>query len=133
MMKYRPSLRFLDEWLKIRKIAGGTVTVTYKAPYTTAPTLVQQHYKPSNLVIATVSSNSAADTQAIVTHDFGLSAAELLLDYPLVQLTPLDGNEITSPWFEVSQASDYTVLGKGTTAAGGAVKVAIQRPASIIR
>lgn len=132
-MKHRPSMEQLAAWLKTHKIAGGSVTVTYKAPYTSAPTAVQQHYTPKNLVIATVSASLAADTQAIITHNFGLSAAELLLDYPLVAITPQDGNEITSPWFEVSQASNYTVLGKGTTAAGGTVKVAIQRPASQIR
>lgn len=110
-----------------------SVTVTYKAPYTTAPTTAQQHYTPKNLVIATVAASVAGDTQAIITHNFGLSAAELALDYPLVAITPQDGNEITSPWFEISQAPNFTVLGKGTTATGGTVKVAIQRPASQIR
>jgi hypothetical protein len=70
---------------------------------------------------------------AIITHDFQLTPTELSLNYPVVILTPLDGNEITSPWFEVSQHPDYTVLGKGTTAVGALTKVAIMRPASQIR
>jgi hypothetical protein len=110
-----------------------TVTVTYRAPYTTAPTKVQQHYTPKNTVIATVQAGSAGDTQAIVTHDFGLSNAEITQGFPLVLITPEDGNAITSPWFEISQASDYTILGKGTTAAGALSKVAIMRPATITR
>lgn len=110
-----------------------SVTVIYKAPYTTAPTKVQQHYSPRNLVIATVQASAAGDVQAIITHDFGLSAAELALGYPLVSITPEDGNAITSPWFEISQHANFTVLGKGTTAAGALSKVAIQRPASQVR
>jgi hypothetical protein len=110
-----------------------SVTVTYKAPYTTAPTKVQQHYHPKSLVIATVAAGASSDALAIITHDFGLSAAELALDYPVVTITPLDGDDITSPWFEVSQNPNYTVLGKGTVAQGGAVKVAISRPPTSIR
>jgi hypothetical protein len=103
------------------------VTVTYSAPYSTPPTLVQQHYTPNNKVIATVSASSSSDAQAIITHDFGFSAAELALGYPAtVTITPDDGNEITSPWFVASQAPNYTVLGKGTTAAGGKVTVYLE-------
>jgi hypothetical protein len=129
----RPTLRQIEEWLKVRKIGGGAVTVAYQAPYTTAPTILQQYTSPRSLVIATVLAGLAADVQAIVTHDFQLSAAEITLNYPVVVLTPLDGNAITSPWFEVSQNPNYTVLGKGTTAAGSLTKVSIFRPATQIR
>jgi hypothetical protein len=123
----------LRVWLKTRPIRGGAVTVTYFAPYTAAPTILQQYTSPRSLVIATVLAGLAADVQAIITHDFQLSAAEITLNYPVVVLTPLDGNAITSPWFEVSQNSNYTVLGKGSTAAGSLTKVSIFRPATQIR
>lgn len=129
----RPTLQLLEEWLRVRKIGGGAVTVAYQAPYTTAPTTFQQYTSPRNLVIATVLAGLAADVQAIITHDFNLSAAEITLNYPVVVLTPLDGNAITSPWFEVSQNPNYTVLGKGTTAVGALTKVAIMRPATQVR
>lgn len=129
----RPSLQMLEAWLKHRPIGGGSVTVTYFAPYTSAPTILQQYTSPRNLVIATVLAGLAADVQAIVTHDFQLSPAEITLNYPLVTLTPLDGNDITSPWFEVSQNPNFTVLGKGSTAVGSLTKVIIQRPGSQAR
>jgi hypothetical protein len=129
----RPSLQHLKDWLAVRKIAGGTVTVAYQAPYTAAPTIFQQYTSPRSLVIATVLAGAASDVLAIITHDFQLSAAEITLNYPVVVLTPLDGNAITSPWFEVSQNPNYTVLGKGSTAVGALTKVSILRPASQIR
>jgi len=110
-----------------------SVTLTYRAPYSSAPTLVQQHYKPKNLVIATVLAGAASDAQVIITHDFGLTSQDLAMGYPLVTITPEDGNSITSPWFEASQAHDYTVLGKSTVDVGGQVKVGISRPPTSIR
>jgi hypothetical protein len=130
---HRPTLGELREWLKTHTIAGGVVAVAYFAPYTTAPTIFQQYTSPRSLVIATVLAGAASDVLAIITHDFQLTPTELSLNYPVVILTPLDGNAITSPWFEVSQHPDYTVLGKGTTAVGALTKVAIMRPASQIR
>jgi hypothetical protein len=130
---YRPTLQRLESWLKTHKIGGGVVTVAYQAPYTTAPTTLQQYTSPRSLVIATVLAGLAADVQAIITHDFNLSAAEITLNYPVVVLTPLDGNAITSPWFEASQNPNYTVLGKGTTAVGSLTKVSIMRPATQVR
>jgi hypothetical protein len=102
------------------------VTVSYKSPYTSAPTLVQQHYTPQNQVIATVVAGLASDTVAIITHDFGLTAAELLLGYPSVQITRIaDEGQQTSPWWESSENPNYTVLEKNATSAGVAVKVVI--------
>ena len=105
------------------------VTVSYKAPYASAPTALQQHNSPRNTIIATVAAGLAADAQAIVTHNFGLTNAQITSGYPVVILTPQDGNEITSPWYETSQHANYTVLGKGTTAAGGTIKAEIMRTA----
>lgn len=110
-----------------------TVTLKYLAPYTSAPTAAQQRSSPRNLVIATVLAGAAGDALQIITHNFGLAAAEITLGYPVVTLTPEDGNAITSPWFEISENPNYTVLGKGTTAAGALTKVAISRPPTQVR
>jgi len=117
-----------------RQSQKGTVTITYLWPYTVAPTAAQmQGANPNYTVIATVSASAAADTSAVITHDFGLTAAEITQGFPVVTLVPQDGNEITSAWFEASENPNYTILQKGTVAAGGTQKVVIQRPHTIGR
>lgn len=115
------------------KSQRGAVTITFLYPYTTAPTAAQQAAVPHSTVVATVSASAAADTSAVITHNFNLSAAEITQGFPTVILAPQDGNEITSAWFELSENPNYTVLGKGTVAAGGTQKVTIMRPATNIR
>lgn len=100
-------------------------TVTYKSPYSSAPTAVQQHYTPHNQVIATVVAGAASDDVVVITHDFGLTAAELALGYPSVQLTPISDGGSTSPYWEASQHPNYTVLEKNTDDVGPAVKVVL--------
>jgi|SRR5579871_3536033 len=109
------------------------VTITYLAPYTTAPTRNQMIGKPNNTVVATVQASAAADTSAVITHDMNISAADITQGFPIVTIVPQDGNEITSPWFEASENPNYTVLQKGTVAASGLAKVFIQRPFSPTR
>lgn len=108
-----------------------SVTVNYKAPYTAAPTAVQQHYTPRNTVIADVVSTAAGDTTAVITHNFGLTAAELAQDYPSVTITPISdiGADAASPWFVApgGKAANAVTLTKNTTDAGGTVSVAVSR------
>jgi hypothetical protein len=107
------------------------VTISYLYPSTTVPS---QSVNPGyNMVIATVSASAAADTSAVITHDFGLPASDISQGFPLLIFSPGDGNEITSPWYEASENPNYTVLQKSTTAAGGLLKVNISRPHSITR
>jgi hypothetical protein len=98
-----------------------------------APTVAQMILTEYSTVVATVSASAAGDTSAIITHDFGLPASDISAGFPQLTLVPQDASEITSSWFELSENPNFTILGKGTVAAGGAVKVFIQRPHSIVR
>jgi len=111
-------------------LIGGAVTISYLYPITTGPPTGSQ---VTNMVIATVVGSAAGDTSAVITHNFGLAAGEITQGFPRVVIEGQDGNSITSPWFELSENPNYTVLGKGTVAAGGTVKVTIDRPHSIVR
>jgi hypothetical protein len=106
------------------------ITVTYLYPTTVAPTLAQM--QNFNMVIATVASTSTADTSAVITHDFALTAAEISQGFPEVEWIAQDQSEITSSWFELSENPNFTILGKGTTA-GGTIKVFLKRPHTIVR
>jgi hypothetical protein len=107
------------------------VTISYLYPTTATPT--QAFMQNYNMLIATVQASAAADTSAVITHDFGLPASDISQGFPLLIFSPGDGNEITSPWYEASENPNYTVLQKSTTAAGGLLKVNISRPHSITR
>lgn len=118
--------------LNRRQNQKGAVTITYLYPGTVVPPPTPSPL-PQNTVIATISASAAGDTSAVVTHLFGLTAGEITQGFPQVSIIPQDGNEITSPWFELSENPNYSVFGKGTVAAGGTAKVYVQRPHSIVR
>jgi hypothetical protein len=105
------------------------VTITYLYPSTSVPAT----YTPGNMVVATVVATAALDTSAVITHQFNLSAADISSGFPMVVLTPQDGNEITSAWYEASENPNYTILQKNTTAIGGTEKVNISRPNTLTR
>jgi hypothetical protein len=108
----------------------GTVTVSPTYPGTSAPTAAtMQNY---NMVIGTVVAGASSDVQTIITHNFGLSAAEIAQGFPLVVLTGL-GDETTSSWWEASQNPNYTVLAKNNYATGPTTQYNISRPHSITR
>jgi hypothetical protein len=105
----------------------GAVTISYLWPGTGTPSPTPPP-TPQNSVCATVVASAAADTSAVITHQLGLTNAQITQGFPFMTLLAQDGNAITSPWWESSQAPNYTVIQKGTTAAGGQVKVRIMRP-----
>lgn len=106
----------------------GAVTISYLYPYTTAPTAAQQAAVPHSTVVATVAATAAGDTSAVITHNFGLSNAEITQGFPCPVLIPQADPEITSNWYESSENPNYTVLQKNTTAAGVLTKVTLLRP-----
>jgi len=122
----------LRAWMELSSFLPmvGAVTISYLYPTTVAPTLAQM--QNFNMVIATVASTSTADTSAVITHDFALTAAEISQGFPEVEWIPQDQSEITSSWFELSENPNFTILGKGTTA-GGTIKVFLKRPHTIVR
>lgn len=121
--------------LSARRLARqkGAVTISYLSPYTTAPTVNQMLGTPNSTVVATVVASAAADTSAVITHDFGLANSEITQGFPTVVISPLADPEITSGWWEASQNPNYTVLQKNTTAAGVLTKVTITRPSTLVR
>lgn len=112
------------------------VTVTYEYPVAglVAPTALQS----ANLVIATIIKALDADIAATITHNFGLTAAQLAAGFPIIEITPILQVD--------AKLSDFTVNAAGAndvsfimTAAGGSgnvaaqVRVSIERPHSIGR
>jgi hypothetical protein len=115
-----------------RAAQRGAVTINYLWPFTTAPTIGQLTNTPYRTVIATVQASLAADTSAVITHDFNMTAADITQGFPKVDLV-YQGDETTSPWYEASENPNYTVLQKNTLGAGALTKVIINRPHSIER
>lgn len=105
----------------------GAVTITNLWPTSATPTAALRPLKQQSVCV-TVSASAASDTSASVTHQFNLTNAQITQGWPHMTILPQDGNEITSPWFEASQAPNFSVLGKGTVAAGGTAKVVIAKP-----
>lgn len=111
------------------------VTVTYEYPVagTTAPTAAQV----ASLVSANVIATADADTTAVITHNLGLSAAELSAGFPLVDVTPLLAAAYTSQWAVTGAMANAVTLTKGTGAGSGnaaaQIRVQISRPHSIFR
>ena len=116
-----------------RRSQLGALTITYLAPYSVAPTLAQQAATPKNVVVATVNTTAAGDTSAVITHDFSLSASEISQGFPMMRFTSTDGSEITSPWYESTQASNFSIINRAGVGAGGTVKVFIERPTTSYR
>jgi hypothetical protein len=108
-----------------------TYNYLYPVVGTTPPTLAQA--ANANTVVVTVSASAAGDTSAAVTHNFNFSNADISAGFPMLIFADQDGSEITSSWFELSEQANYTVLGKGSLAVGGSIKVFITRPHSIFR
>lgn len=116
-------------------LPGAVVTITYLYPFTVAPT--QQQMGPPqaasfNLVVATVIAAAAADTSAVITHNFQLTAAEITQGFPRLTFVP-QVDDTTSPWFEASENPNYTVLQKNTLGTGPLTKVFVDRVHKIIR
>lgn len=115
------------------------VTVTYLHPVAggTAPTALQASNAQS--VVADVIATADADTTATITHNFGLSAAELASGDPRVILTPLISQALTalSAWAVTAIATNSITLTKLTSVGSGnasaQLRVSVQRPHSITK
>lgn len=131
----RPSREDLQDWIRRRgPIGGGAITLTYLRPYgTVTPSQALQSATPQSIVICTVNTTAAGDTSILITHALNLSAAEITQGFPILKFTSQDGLEISSPLFEVSEAPNFTLLGRAGVGAGGTTKVIIDRPATSIR
>lgn len=111
------------------------VTVTYEWPVagTTPPTAAQVADEVTARVVATAD----ADTTAVITHNMGLTAADLAAGRPTVVLTPLIAAASLSLWTAAYTDGNTITLTKATTAgsgnAGAQLRVDVKRPHTIGR
>ncbi len=117
--------------------AGAAVVITYEYPVATAgttpPTVLQS--LGANMVNALVAW-ADADTTTLVTHNFGMSTADLTSLFPVVVINNVVGATTTvAPVFTVGLTNSLAVtLGKGTiVGTQGTISVNIFRPIAIVR
>ena len=108
-------------------------TVAYQNPVTgaAAPTAAQALL--SNTITASVVFGDA-DTTATITHNFGLSAAQLALGFPIVSFN-LSTTGTLAVNYSVTPASNTVVIAKASTAtgSGSTLQVSIARPFSAVQ
>lgn len=114
------------------------VTIGYLSPVTgaSAPTAAQAK---AQRVKASVIASADGDTDAVITHNLGLSAAELTAGSPDILLEPGIAEPAAcrlSNWmvtaFDANTCTVTKTTAGGSGAAGIQLKVIIQRPHSLI-
>jgi hypothetical protein len=115
----------------------GSVTVTYTHPVAglVAPTALQT----KEMVKADIIASADADTTAIVTHNMGLSAAELAAGMPTVVMTLILSQALAalSAWTNTAVDANTATFTKlataGSLSASPQLRVTITRPHTIGR
>jgi len=112
-------------------ILFGLNTVTYEYPVagTTAPTASQSSRK--NEISAVITGDNSA-TDFTVTHNWGLSAAELADGWPRVNIEYLLAAGYTAASLITSKTAN-TVVFSNTAFTGAALRVRLERPHTIVR
>jgi len=120
-------LRSLVWALTAFSVLAGTVTVTYETPIqgTSAPTAAQVY----GLGLITAQVNCAdTDTVIVITHNFGLTAQELLDLFPFAIVNNVSG-ATTYPQYTYSNTTNTLTIGKASTSGtGGTFDVLVWRP-----
>lgn len=116
------------------------VTVTYEYPVAglVPPVAITQ---AKDFVTANVIADADGDLAATITHNLGISVADLAAGLPVVTLEPLQTAGTTearlADWIVTSKTANTVVLGKtnagGSGAAAPTLRVHVQRPHSIGR
>lgn len=112
------------------------VTVTYQHPVAgiVAPTALQV----ADMVIATIIKGADGDVAATITHNMGLTAAQLAAGFPIVTITPIEQVTAALADWTVGVPTADTVPLNATAAVGSGsanpqVRVTVRRPHSIGR
>lgn len=112
------------------------VTVTYEHPVAgiVAPTALQV----ADMVVATIIKGADGDIAATITHNFGLTAAQLAAGFPIVTITPIEQlTAVLADWTVSATAANSITLaataGAGSGGANPQVRVTVRRPHSIGR
>ena len=106
-------------------VAGGT----------TPPTFAQSLL--CNTVTATIYATSGPDTAAVITHNFGLPAADISAGWPTVGIEAIDTLGQASGWWLQSIDPNWVGLGRLTSTATEdtvpSIKVKVRRPITMDR
>lgn len=111
------------------------INYLYPVTGTTPPTFLQS--LNVNTVAATIYPTSSPDTAAIVTHNFGLPAADISAGWPSIEIDPIDSLAASSDWWIQSLDPNYVGLARLTSTAGQdtvpQIKVRVSRPSTLVR
>jgi hypothetical protein len=113
----------------------ASVQYLYPVAGTTPPTSVQS--AAVNMINAAVNF-ADADTTFTITHNLGMSTADIASGFPLIVLDQLTGAASTTTGpavYTVTSTPNTTTINKSTAAtlSGGTVLAAVARPHSIFR
>ena len=110
----------------------GANTVTYEWPITglVAPTADQSR---THQAVSAIITGDGAATTFTVTHNWGLSTAEIAAGFPWVNLEPLLVAYYTANPFVSSKAGGQAVVFTNVAFATAAIRVTLWRPWSAIR
>jgi hypothetical protein len=109
----------------------GANTVTYETPVTgvTAPTATQSR---THQTVSAIITGDGAATTFTLTHNWGLSTADLAAGYPFVEAEYLLAAGYTSAWLITSKTAN-TVVFSNTAFTGAGLRIRLQRPWTAIR
>jgi hypothetical protein len=91
-----------------------------------------------NTLNVSLSPTSTLDSSQAITHNWGLPNSDISSGWPFIHVQPMDLTAGSSGWYNISQASNFVIVGRvGTTAgidtANAQIIVSIARPHSMIR
>lgn len=112
---------------------AGAVNITYQYPTAGATAPTQPVMSGQNLFTANVFF-ADGDTQAIVTHNMQIPAADLTALMPLLRMVPVTVGT-AFPGFNFVLATNSVTINKANTSAGtgGTFNLVVERPASLVR
>lgn len=113
----------------------GVVTVTYKYPVSGLVAPTAQQVRVLSMVTATLNWGDT-DTSATITHNFGLSSAELadLFPVPVVYAIALNGSpSAPAPFVNLTDGNTITITKSSVTNSGGTFNVVVFRPHTNMR
>jgi len=113
------------------------VTVTYEYPVAgiVAPTALQGRVCTC---VATVIKGADGDTAATITHNMGLSAAQIAQGFPVVTITKIEQiTAVLADWTVTTVTANTVVMtataGAGSGSANPQIRVTVRRPHSITK
>lgn len=129
----QPHLSMIVAWASaLALVAGSTVTYVYPVAGATAPTAIQA--LAANALTATIQM-LGTDTTAVVTHNWGIAAAELARLFPIPILYQSSGQGTVAPVVQIglTDSNSVTLTKASVTGSQGTFTIVILRPHSMVR